>query len=368
MIKLRNISVDTVAFPWANSTPRHAVQSVIAVAIALVVGHLSGHSSAGAIAAGAAYTVGFAVFHEAMASTLLSMALLTAGIASATLAGSYSAEWTLSAVAVVILASVNYGLLAELGPTPGWIGQQCGVFVIISSGFPGGVEYAVGRASMVIVGGVLQMIVFAATFDLYHPSGTQKRYTQFPLYTRFQSRFEQLVTNLKGEVREINKKDTLSYMCRLALTLTLATLYYRRHHLPNGYWAPMTALLVLRPEWGATLSRGVARLLGTVAGATVAVLYAMYLPLQPWLIFVQVIVCAWASYALQAVNYALFSFFLTLYVVYSFRFGGFSQPAAAHYRMLNTAIGGGIALTVDAAWLIFAWFRGRLVPQVQESN
>src|ERR1700753_1676314 len=113
MHRLFAISEDTTAFPWAKRTPGSGFVAVIAVGIALLVGWLTGHASAGAIAAGAAFTVGFAVFHEALASTLLSMAILTVGIASATLAGSYAAEWTWAAVIVVIVASANYGLLAE---------------------------------------------------------------------------------------------------------------------------------------------------------------------------------------------------------------------------------------------------------------
>jgi len=365
VFKLQDISVDTVAFPWANRAPRRALQSIFAVAIALLIGHFSGHSSAGAIAAGAAFTVGFAVFHEAMASTLLSMGLTTIGIASATLAGSYAAEWTWAAVLVVIVASINYGLLAELGPTPGWIGQQCGVFVIISSGFPGGVHYAIGRASMVILGGALQMLVFATTYRFYRRNRIVQPPHPHPFFVRLRDRYDQLWVDLRRAIHEIHTKETLSYIARLSITLVLATLFYRRHHLPNGYWAPMTAILVLRPEWTNTVSRGAARLLGTVAGATIVVLNAMYLPLDIWMVFALVIVCAWATFALQAVNYALFSFFLTLYIVYSFRFGGFSQPAAAHFRVMNTSIGGGIAMAVDIAWLFVAWLRAREHPRTQ---
>jgi hypothetical protein len=366
VFKLQDISVDTVAFPWANRAPRRALQSVFAIAIALLIGHFSGHSSAGAIAAGAAFTVGFAVFHEAMASTLLSMGLTTLGIASATLAGSYAAEWTWAAVLVVIVASVNYGLLAELGPTPGWIGQQCGVFVIISSGFPGGVHYAVGRASMVILGGALQMLVFAITFRFYRRNRIAHPRHSDPFLVRLRDRASQLWADLGRAVHEVHTKETFSYVARLSITLVLATLFYRRHHLPNGYWAPMTAILVLRPEWTNTMSRGTARLLGTVTGATLVALSAMYLPaLHLWIVFALVIVCAWTTFALQAVNYALFSVFLTLYIVYSFRFGGFSQPAAAHFRVMNTAIGGGIAMAVDVVWISFAWLRSLEHPRTQ---
>ena len=112
-----DISQDTTAFPWAKRTPWQGLSSILAVAIGLLAGRLSGHSSAGAIAAGSAFTVGFAVFHRAIASTLLSMALLTLGIASGTLAGSLGASSTLLVLGLVVIAAINYGLLAELGPT-----------------------------------------------------------------------------------------------------------------------------------------------------------------------------------------------------------------------------------------------------------
>ncbi len=112
----------------------------------------------------------------------------------------------------------------------------------------------------------------------------------------------------------------------------------------------MTALLVLKPQWTGTLSRSIARLAGTLAGAGIALLLADFVPLDLGFVFIAVLLCAWASYALQAVNYAVFSLFLTLYIVFLFRFGGLSQTSAAHIRLFNTALGGGIALTIDFLW------------------
>ncbi len=112
----------------------------------------------------------------------------------------------------------------------------------------------------------------------------------------------------------------------------------------------MTALLVIRPQWTSTFSRGIARMAGTVAGASIAVLLAWELHPNPAVILALVLISAWACYALQAVNYAFFSLFLTLYIVFLFRFGGFSQTSAAHLRLFNTVLGGGIALLVDGLW------------------
>lgn len=349
MLNLREISTDTTAFPWANRTPWAGAQSIIAIAAALVIGHLSGHPSAGAIAAGAAYTVGFAVFHEALASALLSMAIVTAGIASATLAGSLGAEWTPLVLLLTIIAATNYGLLSGISATAGWVGQQCGVFVIVASYFPRGLHYAAGRTGMVLIGGALQMVVYTLFHLVRHPAVEA---VAPPLRQRLQSRISELWCKLRDEVRL--RGDTPSYIFRLALTLLFCTAIYRYRHIRNGYWVPMTAILVLKPQWTGTVSRSIARLAGTLFGVGIALLLALYMPLEQHLIFALVVVCAWASYAFQAVNYALFSLFVTLYIVFLFRFGGFSQTSAAHIRLFNTALGGGLALLIDALWNFLA--------------
>jgi hypothetical protein len=351
MPRLLDISQDTTAFPWAKRTPGQGLRSILAVGVALVAGRLSGHPSAGAIAAGSAFTVGFAVFHKALASTLLSMALLTLGIASGTLAGSLGASATPLVLALVLIASINYGLLAELGPTSSWIGQQCAVFVIVASYFPRGLQYAVGRTGMILAGGALQMIFYAAFHRMDHAPAAPEA-TSASFIPRLRSRLGQLATRLRHEVDW--GSCTWWYIVRLMLAVGISTAIYRRYQLRNGYWAPMTAVLVLKPQWSNTLSRGIARLSGTLLGAGVALMLALWLPLPAWAALALTVAAAWGCYATQAVNYALFSVFVTLYIVFLFRFGGFSDRSAAHLRLMNTAIGGLIALTVDALWKLLA--------------
>jgi MFS family permease len=349
MFNLQKISTDTTVFPWEKRTPFAGLRAILAIAIALIVGHISGHPSAGAIAAGAAYTIGFAVFHEALSSTLLSMALVTLGIASATLAGSLGAEWTPLVLLLVLIAAFNYGLLSGVSPTGAWIGQQCATFVIVASYFPMGVHYAIGRMAMVLTGGALQMVIFTL-FHLTRRPAAESALS--PLTTRLTFRTRELWCKLRSENHL--RGDTGSYTARLAITLLLCTALYRHFHVRNGYWSPMTALLVLKPQWTGTLSRSIARLAGTLVGAGIALLLAFYMPIHLAIVFTLVIVCAWASYAFQDVNYALFSLFVTLYIVFLFRFGGFSQASAAHIRLFNTALGGAVALTVDSLWKLLA--------------
>ena len=342
---LLDISQDTTAFPWPKRTPYAGLPAVATVALALLLGFFTGHESAGAIAAGAAYSVGFAVFHETLASRLLSMTLLTLGIASATLVGSLGADWTSAVLLLVVIASINYGLLSGISANAGWIGQQCATYVIVASYFPRGVHFAVGRTGMVLLGGGMQMLTYALT-DLFQHRNAEP--PAEPLSTRFPNRIRQLWSSLRSETHPTG--ETEIYTLRLAITLLLCTAIYRHFHIRNGYWLPMTALLVLKPQWSDTLSRGIARLAGTIVGAGIALLLAHTVMIGMPVVFVVVVLCAWACYALQAVNYALFSMFTTLYIVFLFRFGGFSQTSAAHIRLFNTALGGGIALAIDALW------------------
>jgi hypothetical protein len=352
MSPIRDILEDTAALPWAKRTPYAGLPALVAVAGPLGIGLAVGHESAGAIAAGAAYTVGFAVFHEALDSRLLSMGMLTLGIASATLAGSLGAAWTPVVMVLVAVAGLNYGLLTGVSAIAGWMAQQCAIYVIVSSYFPMGLHYAVGRTAMVLAGGALQMACYTVVHFLRRqaPVASAK-----PLTERVRWRVAQLWGKLSGECRWTG--GSVGYTIRTVLTLLACTEAYRYWHLRNGYWLPMTALLVLRPQWNSTLSRGIARTLGTLAGAGIALLLARFVPLNMVVVVALVLVCAWGCYALQAVNYAVFSMFTTMYVVFLFRVGGFSQTAAAHVRLMNTALGAAAALLVDACTKLTKWNR-----------
>lgn len=57
---------------------------------------------------------------------------------------------------------------------------------------------------------------------------------------------------------------------RVAAVTALDTTIIAYYHLPHGIWLPLTSLVILQPDYGATASRAVERSLGTVAGAALA--------------------------------------------------------------------------------------------------
>ena len=69
---------------------------------------------------------------------------------------------------------------------------------------------------------------------------------------------------------------------RSAVCLSVALALARHLHLPHGYWVPMTAAIVLRPDFAATFNFGLLRVVGTVLGLllTTGLLYVT--PNEPW--------------------------------------------------------------------------------------
>jgi len=357
MFNLRDISADTFDAEWTARTYKEGLVAMLAIGVALGIGVACGHEAAGAIAAGAAFTVGFAVFYPVLHSPVMSMTVATLGLASATFAGSLSAEWTWAVMIVVAVVGLNYGLLSGLGVSAGWIGQQAAVYLVIATYFPNGPKLAAGRSLMILLGGLLQVAIHLLFRHQLLPNHGA------PLW-------KVIIVRSRAYLRRLPEhmtlgSSTLSYAARLLVTMVIATAIYRNMHLKNGYWVPMTALLVLKPQWTGTLSRSVARVGGTLSGAAIAYGLAHIPHFPSWLIGVLVVVCAFGCYALQAVNYALFSLVITLYIVFLFRFGGFSETAAAHLRLLNTAIGGALALVIDTAWQGVAQVTTRMRAKVR---
>jgi len=145
---------------------------------------------------------------------------------------------------------------------------------------------------------------------------------------------------------------------RLAATLALATAASHAFAIPRGYWASITVLLVLKPEFGETYVRGVGRIAGTLAGAGIVVALVAMLGSHPAVVTSLLLAFVFSSYLLFRVNYAVFTLCITGYVVLLLYLAGVPGTMAAEYRALNTVIGGALALIVYRLWP--TWEAGRV--------
>ncbi len=137
---------------------------------------------------------------------------------------------------------------------------------------------------------------------------------------------------------------------RMAVCLSATLALSRLLNLPHGYWLPMTAAIVLRADFAATFNFGLLRVLGTVLGLvlTTALLYIS--PQQPWAHLAVMACLCMAFRYLAGAHYGIAVAALTGTVVILLSFEGVASDAAVMDRVINTALGSGIALLAYIAW------------------
>jgi len=126
----------------------------------------------------------------------------------------------------------------------------------------------------------------------------------------------------------------------------------------HGYWAPLTAVMVMRPDFSQTYSRGVARIAGTVLGVLVASAVVLLADPDVWACSALAVICIGGAYTTIRTGYAAMSACVTGYVVFLLTMAGDSVTVAAEDRVGQTLLGGALAL---ASYALFpTWQTVRL--------
>ena len=134
---------------------------------------------------------------------------------------------------------------------------------------------------------------------------------------------------------------------RVALAVGAASVVGQRLS-THSHWVTITTLAVLQPYPGATITRAVERVIGTVMGSLVAVGITMTLH-APVALAAILFPLSVASVAVRPRSYRLFTFFLTpVFVLLAERYHGDWWTAAA--RAADALVGGTIALVAALLW------------------
>lgn len=332
---LKTLKRDAFTAKWEELRTRAAVPCAVALVLSVLAGLVFRQPAAGMIMAGGALSVGFGSFQTLGRSQTAPMLIATVGISLSALAGSILAQTPAGTVVMALVAGLLYGLMTALGPGASWIGLQCAIAAIIAGGYPSGGGPAIQRALLIFAGGVLQTLVVIASRRLHAPFISPAKEDT---YTGAAAALRLVRENLRWS------SDAFRFGLHLAITLTAASLAANLFAISNGYWVPMTVLLVLKPDVHQTFGRGVARVLGTLFGAGVATLLASLLHPSPLALAGFIALFAWLCYSLVNVNYSLFSACVTAYIAFLLAFAGRPTKEIALHRIANTALGGGLAL------------------------
>ncbi|MFE7038196.1 FUSC family protein [Streptomyces atratus] len=130
----------------------------------------------------------------------------------------------------------------------------------------------------------------------------------------------------------------------------------------HGYWAPMAAVMVMRPEFSQTYGRSVARFGGTIVGVSLATAIGQATdPGVTWYAMLSVL-CALLMYLLMRTGYVVGQACVSAYVVFLLGMAGDNWSQTVHERVVLTLVGGLLAMISYAAYP--AWetprLRGRL--------
>jgi hypothetical protein len=337
---------DSYVFNWNNQTFRADLILILPVAICLAVGLCIGRPGAGMIAAGGAMTAGFGAKQSIDDSRLLPMVFVSLGMAFAAFLGVVVGHTNLLLVPIAALWGFGYGMLTRREAGYRWVGQQCVIIFLVASAFPASVEDALDRALLILAGGALQVLSAAILLRAFDQ--LSNHLTSLARYVRKEE--TALHSALLETAQSVRQRKILNsalpYSLLVAITLATTTELYRRLKFPSGYWIPMTALLVLKPGITDTVNRAIARVLGTVTGAILASFCIAHLQPSSVVLAGLTLLFAWLSYGTLNVNYALYSSFITGYIVFLLSLASAPGPVIAQRRALCTAIGGSIALGV----------------------
>lgn len=317
----------------ASITPSHwreAALCVPAIPVLILGGYALEAVSGGVIAAGAAFAVGFGAARELRGRRWAAMLGAWVGMSLAAFFGTLLGPHTPAFVFCAAAAAAGCAALALYDEDMWWVILQI-VIIFFVAGFYGGPwESAVDRTGMVAIGGAVQLAAVWCLARLY-PRAAQ---------AILQSAIEQVT----------DRSLLIAHMVRAALCVGGGILLVKHFGLDHGYWAPMTALIVLKPRLHETRARGLARLGGTIGGGLVATLFATLASDWPLLLVVGISVAAGAAYALQKAHYAVLTASITATVVLMVTLAQPTPLLNAEHRFVATLLGGVLALVV--AWLV----------------
>ncbi len=137
---------------------------------------------------------------------------------------------------------------------------------------------------------------------------------------------------------------------RLAVALAVAVGLADLIDLPHHYWLPLTVLIVLKPDFSSTFTRGISRIVGTLLGAGVVTIAIAELRPGEAGLTILVLIFAFGAYSLLFANYAMYSVCMASLVVTLLAFTGSPAPSVAADRVVYTIVGAALALVAYAVW------------------
>ncbi len=294
--------------------------------------------AAGAISVGATLA-GFIAF-DAPARTRLVWQLLAApAIGAAGALGALTGEpGVLAALTMAGFASVA-GMSVAASPRLAVAGLTCVLALLLGQGLSLSAQQAPEALLLGAAGVMLQALMSLAAWS-------RDRVAE-PIDLPAGARRSWRAVRANLHPRSPSLHHALRWGTALGLSVGLYHLVDLGQH---GYWVPLTVLFVLRPEPDQTVERIAMRAAGTVGGLVVATPLAELIGRYAVADAVAIGIAAAFSFALLAIEYALFTAAITAFIILSAHALGQAAEQAAGERALATLIGLAIVALALVLW------------------
>ncbi|WP_322964030.1 FUSC family protein [Sphingomonas fuzhouensis] len=302
-------------FDW-----RGAVVAMPALFLLLLAGVLSHAHVAASIAAGAAFAVGFGATKRVRHRNLDAMLLTGGGMAVVSILGTLVGRDPYLELVVTMLMGGLCGALIRWDTTLWWVWLQVIIAFLLAANYPGDLSAGLHRAALVTLGtGVQIAMVWLMKLAIDTPA------------------------SVSPPDEDVRARDMVLHALRAAICIGVALLASRAVHLIHQYWAPMTAMIVLKPGLRDTALRGVERIGGTILGIVIATAIILATG-SPILRVIAVTLFGAAAFGLQQARYAVLATAITASVVLMIALAGSEVLGVDWDRLTATLIGGLVAL------------------------
>lgn len=301
------------------------------LAIVYAIGFWFGDMLYASVAAGGALTVGWGANKKLMDYPLAPMIIAGIGMSVSAFVGSLAGNFYPVYLALCLLWGSVCALVGVLDQNAWWVTLQWSIALFVAGYYPGDVLDASARAALVFGGGAVQFlcILFFLRKLKFHRNLLD---------------VEQVLKVMLHIHNDIDKKlrfHKVGWQAVGAIILSLALVYL--FQIPAGYWATMTAMLVIKPNWQNTFARARDRVLGTLLGIIIADVLAL-ISVEPHLMVLEILFFAFWAYAFASRPYTILTTFITISAVLMFALSGQPEPQVALERIIATTIGGLSAL------------------------
>ncbi|MDO4228939.1 MAG: FUSC family protein, partial [Capnocytophaga sp.] len=179
-------------------------------------------------------------------------------------------------------------------------------------------------------------------FENYYHSDTSKRDTD--TYRKFVSSQNYSWKRLKDHISL--KSSFFRHSVRISIITIIAFLIGDYFSISNAYWIILTLFIIMRPGFGLTKERSLHRIYGTLLGGIIAFAVILLFPNPSLYLYIGVL-CMPIAFGLMQENYMYASIFITISAIFMFALASTDVYTVIHDRLLDTAIGVGLAFVAN---------------------